>query len=728
MGGVVASITKPISKVFKTVTNFVGDFFSFNVKPMGAPDLPNIQTAEQEQGILLNKTGTSLNIPVVYGYRRVGGSIIFVETNGSTNAYLYVVYVFCEGEIGAYKNIRIDDEDLPVPAQQFHDVNQVVTVSQGRYADRVQYELFTGTDSQAQSTLLTETPSWPTKNRKLPGVAYGVFRYEWRAINSQADADSNPFQGGVPQVQVDMCGRKVFDISTHSTGSQLTNTYENLFKTYGTHASNPVNCLLDYLMNPRYGCGISRDEIEASRFKIAAAKLAQTVTYDTAQEKSGPAMLCYAVIDTKQKLFDNVKILVGACRSMMPYVQGRYRLVVEDAGHPTDITSSVVTIAFDVNKTHIVGPVTLTGEMKTTKYNQVIVNYVDPNLDFTPQQAVFRVDGDVTADEDEELSAEFTFNTVPDYNIARDLARMIYLKSRTQNNIEITCTQELLDVIPGDVIRVSLDTLNLSLNKFRVINMRLRPDGLIDISGTQHVDTNYPYVKTDAPDIPPTPVLPKTVVPAVVVNTPVVTPVVQSTVVVPPVVTDVTPRIGTPWYTPSTLLEIDESTAQNPCIRRKQPASDFLSQASQGLITFVQNKDGAGVGYPYFGARTTSLRFKQPQDEGVKSLLIQVFSGSTLLVQHVRPFPRINNSAIDEPIVLAKGLSYKLRYIKVTSTGEKEYRIGGDLSPSPILFNGYTYKVAGASITDFSIEGFINFLSDNDAQIPRAQGTQSLGG
>jgi hypothetical protein len=77
-------------RAFKKVVSFVGDFFGFNIKPMGAPDVGG---TEQEQGVLLNKSGTNEQIPVIYGFRRVGGTVIFVETNGTNNSYLYVCYV-----------------------------------------------------------------------------------------------------------------------------------------------------------------------------------------------------------------------------------------------------------------------------------------------------------------------------------------------------------------------------------------------------------------------------------------------------------------------------------------------------------------------------------------------------------------------------------------------------------------------------------------------------------
>ena len=69
-------------------------------------------------------------------------------------------------------------------------------------------------------------------------------------------------------------------------------------------------------------------------------------------------------------------------------------------------------------------------------------------------------------------------------------------------------------------------------------------------------------------------------------------------------------------------------------------------------------------------------------------------------------------------------MRYKIRYL-----GDTEFRIGGDLSLAPINFSGYTYSIAGSPpITDYSIEGYINYIVDTNPNVPATGGSQSLGG
>jgi len=734
MGGVVKRIVNPIVRVFKKVVSFAGDFFGFNIKPMGAPDVGNV---DQEQGVLLNRSGTNEQIPVIYGYRRVGGTVIFVETNGSSNTYLYVCYVVCEGEIAGFKRILVDDTILPTPSAGVYDVGTIIEVTEGKYAGRCQFQVFTGTENQSQSSLLNQTPSWPTKQRTLPGVAYVAMRFEWKAVTTQAEADANPYSGGVPTVQFDVCGKKVYDVTTHSTGAQLSNTYANLTKTYtSSEGTNPANCLLDYMMNPRYGCGISRDEIDADSFKIAATKFNQAVSYYQTYEvpviivNRGPAMTCCAVLDARQKLIDNVKVLVGGCRGMMPYVQGRYKLVVEDGGNATDITSATINIAYDVDKSEIVGGITLTGETKTTKYNQVIVNYVDPNIDFTVQQAVYRVSGDLTVDQDEELTGEFTFGTVSSPYVAKFMAESIYKKSRNQSGIEFTATQELMDVVPGDIIRVTDDILNLSNKTFRVINMKLNVDGTISMSCTEHVATNYPYVAGPQIDIPPPVYLPESVQPG-----PGKTP---PPLLIPPPPGDVLDPPPVPiknlsnwlWGTSPSFQSYTEKSDSAIAQFTKYNASSFSNLYSTYVGAFRKEADPnliVGGGTPISKLVEGSIfRFnpKNPKDAAIYKIVVEVYKGFKLMETFEETFgsrQTVSGTIYSTgltlmSIVLNKNYQYRCYYIKLTAAGAQEVEIGGTLTWVN-GFSSYQYKLFNVNKTGSSLEALLNYIKDTDTTL-----------
>jgi hypothetical protein len=500
IGKIVGGITKVFKKTIGKIFDFIGDVIGFVFKPFGVPDIPDFNAEQAASGVKLQKPGTNLGFPVIYGHRRVGSVPIFAETNGSDNQDLYVVYAICEGEIEGIRNIKVDGNTI---GNRTSTYTAGVQYSAGYPYDgaRMVFECYNGTENQTQSSLMNSSGSWSNKQRTLPGLAYVAARFRWIA-STQEEADRNPFGGGIPQLEFDVYGKKVYDVSTHAGGVDLVNDYDALTKTYST---NPANCLLDYIMSPRYGAGYEKSYINADSFKTAADKFNQTVVHDANDPANSTAKIitCNVVLQTESEILSNVKKILSGCRSLMPFVQGRYKLKVEDGGHPTDITSSTVSVAFDVTADHIVGQITLSGEAKETKYNQVLVNYVDPDEEFSSQQEFFNTTGDLAKDDNETLTGEFTFETITNRATAKDFARLIYQKSRNQRSISFNGTQELLNVEVGDIIRVTDTILNLNQQAFRVVSLTLQLDSTVKIEAVEHDATIYPHISTAQKEIAP---------------------------------------------------------------------------------------------------------------------------------------------------------------------------------------------------------------------------------
>ena len=573
---VIDTVVDVVVDVVEGVVDFVEDAVDFITDPFGSlmPDMPtgspSVGANQQAQGIKLTRRGSSNAIPVVYGFRRLGGTVVYAETNGTDNKKLYVVYAFCEGEIEGFKNITIDGDQAFVYTNKSTHA-ETITISSGKYHtgtdSLVRFQLFHGTDAQVQSTLANSAASWSNKNRTMPGIAYGVFEFTWYEKQSNDDPFQSPWRGGIPAVQVDVLGKKVFDCTTITAGATaLPSAYASLTKTYESGVgNNPVNCLLDYMLNPRYGAGMNIANINPESFRIAANKLNQTVTY-TEDGTQGPAMTINGVINTNNQLFDNIKQLLQGARSMMPFVQGKYKVKVEDAGNATDITSSTVQIAQDLDDDNIIGGIEMASEKKSTKYNKVVVNFVHPDLEFTNQQVIKDQSTDfATEDNSETLLGEFNFPTLTNEAIARDLARIIILKSRTARTIKFTATQESMELEPGDVIRITQTIPNLSLKTFRVTGIEINNNMTVTIQAVEHDAELYPFVSQAQVEIPPPLFLPSQYV---------FTP---------------TPKVNT--TTPLTVSPPNSSTTTNNSL----PTQPINTETLYAVKTFGQTTSGSNT-------------------------------------------------------------------------------------------------------------------------------------
>jgi hypothetical protein len=408
------------------------------------------KASDAMRGVLLNKESNVEPIPVIYGTRRVGGTRVFIstrdETGGDPNEYLYIAHVLCEGEINAVSQIKFDD----------------ILITDARFSGLVTHNVHLGTDDQTYDSLLTEANAGWTSAHRLRGVAYIAFRIKW-----DQDVFSN-----IPDITCVVEGRKVFDPRNSTTA----------------YSNNPALCIRDYLTNARYGKGLTSAQIDDTAFSQAATDCDEVVTFYTTGT-TGKLFECNAVVQTDATLFSNIEMMLNGCRGFLPYNQGVYSLRIDKAA------SSV--FAFDQD--NIVGGIGIKGESKQDKYNRVIIKFPNYELDYEPDDAIWP-DADSTEettylaeDGGTLLVGNFDNDTITNYYSARDLARIILLRSRNAIRVQFKTTSEALQLSVGDVVTVTHDTPAWSAKPFQVEELTMNYDGGCSVSMVEYQSGIYPY-------------------------------------------------------------------------------------------------------------------------------------------------------------------------------------------------------------------------------------------
>jgi hypothetical protein len=408
------------------------------------------KASDAMRGVLLNKESNVEPIPVIYGTRRVGGTRVFIstrdETGGDPNEYLYIAHVLCEGEINAVSQIKFDD----------------ILITDARFSGLVTHNVHLGTDDQTYDSLLTEANAGWTSAHRLRGVAYIAFRIKW-----DQDVFSN-----IPDITCVVQGRKVFDPRNSTTA----------------YSNNPALCIRDYLTNSRYGKGLTSAQIDDTAFSQAATDCDEVVTFYTTGT-TGKLFECNAVVQTDATLFSNIEMMLNGCRGFLPYNQGVYSLRIDKAA------SSV--FAFDQD--NIVGGIGIKGESKQDKYNRVIIKFPNYELDYEPDDAIWP-DADSTEettylaeDGGTLLVGNFDNDTITNYYSARDLARIILLRSRNAIRVQFKTTSEALQLSVGDVVTVTHDTPAWSAKPFQVEELTMNYDGGCSVSMVEYQSGIYPY-------------------------------------------------------------------------------------------------------------------------------------------------------------------------------------------------------------------------------------------
>jgi len=239
------------------------------------------QMMAKGQDILANKTSAGGKLPVIYGTRRVGAQIVYMDVSANDSRDLYVVYALSVGECDEIigRTIELDGNPLTDSAR-FRDGGYIgsdrissgsgslntasqngtgVNAGAGQFgsnpSSRYRYvmNLHHGQATQlADPMLVASMPNWTTAH-KLNGVAYIAAHYGY---------DKEGIWSGVPQLTVQVRGKKVFDPrDTNQTFGDVS-TYQ--------YSDNPALTFLDYITNNEYGKGLTQSQINMSTFSSAA--------------------------------------------------------------------------------------------------------------------------------------------------------------------------------------------------------------------------------------------------------------------------------------------------------------------------------------------------------------------------------------------------------------------------------------------------------------------------
>ena len=486
-------VFKKAKEVFNPVVSIVSNIFSGGFNPYVAlgvfaigwlfsrsmkPDVPDFGTndfEETERGILLNKQSNNACVPVVYGERLVGGTRVFIETSGTDNTYLYVALVLSEGEINSVEQIKVDDKVVTFDGALTHGtVREVASSDSNFYKDstsHIQIQAFMGTDDQVASSVLTPLSSWGS-NHRLRGICYLALRFKW----------NQDVFGGIPQVQAKIKGKKIVTLAS------------NLSEQTASFSTNPAFCLLDYLRNERYGKGLATTSLDLQSFYDASQVCVTQVT-----PFSGGSDInlfdCNAVVDTSKKVLDNVRDIIKGMRGYLPYVQGKYKLVIETTG-----TASV-----SLTEDDIIGGYALASPTKNSKFNRVIVSFINPDRNFQVDEIQFPpIDDSGLASADQHatmktavggflLEHRADFGTITSPYQAEEMAEIILRRSRESLGLSINCGFKAYELHIGDIVNVTLSSLGFSSKAFRVLSMTFREDYTIDLNLVEYQASHYTF-------------------------------------------------------------------------------------------------------------------------------------------------------------------------------------------------------------------------------------------
>ena len=467
---------------------------SYAIRPKPKPPNAPSQQYETAQGVLVNKSSNNENIPVVYGQRQLGIQKVFVESSGSNNNYLYLAGVLCEGNIESIDEIYVNDKLVTWSGALTDQTVRTVNASDTNYykdgASLISVQPFFGLDNQPVSSLLDESTNWGS-NHKLSGVAYLAFKFTW---------NQDAFTGGVPDIKVTLKGRKVYDPRLDSTkGGSGAHRQDD--STTWAFSNNPALCLLDYIRNSRFGKGLPNSAFETNydSFKTSATTCeTQVPTYSGGSNIN--LFTTNIVLDTNEKLLENVRELLNPMRGIFTYTSGVYKILVEGTG----------TSAMTIDKDKIIGGIKIYGEKKNYKFNRVLGTFVNPEKNWQEDTVSFPPADDsgldvadqyatmLAEDNGTNLEGNFDFKGITNPYTAEEMCEVLLRRSRNALGVDLMCTSEALNLSIGDIVELTYSTGGFSAKPFRVYGLSINTDSTVNLQLIEHQNSFYSWASKSA--------------------------------------------------------------------------------------------------------------------------------------------------------------------------------------------------------------------------------------
>ena len=486
-----------VEDIVDVIVDLVEDVIGWLVPIPEIPDFGDIQPDQNAKGVLVNKFSANAHIPVVYGTRKVGGNVIFLETSGTDNEFLYMAIVVSEGEIDDISSIFVNDNQVTFDGDIADNTQRSVASSDSNFfkadpnvegssaASLITIEPHYGTDSQTASSLLSGLSSWTSAHR-LRGLAYIALKFKW----------NNDAFGGLPTVNAVVKGRKVYNPNLDSTVTGGSGSHRKDDSTTWEYSDNPIYQMLDYLRNDRFGMGIANSYFDSN---FADWQTAGDVCDADITPYSGASTIdlmdSHTVVDTSKKAIDNVKDFVRGSRSYLNFTGGKYKILVETSG------SASITLTED----NIIGGIQISSKNKNSRYNRVIVNFTNPSKSYQSDTAQFPPVDETglasadthanmkTADGGLLLEGRFDFAMLTSPYQAQEMAEIILRRSRSSLDINIKTDATALDLSIGDIVNVTHATPSFSSKAFRVQGMTLNTDHTVSLQCSEHQESFYTF-------------------------------------------------------------------------------------------------------------------------------------------------------------------------------------------------------------------------------------------
>lgn len=424
--------------------------------------------------------GSTYPRPIIYGATRCSGIVVFQQTSGSKNQYLWYVIAVAGHQLDSMTDVWIDNVNIPSASID----PTTGAISTGKYAGFANIWKYTGTDAQTVDTNLNAAFSgvWDSNHRGR-GVAYMVIRLQ---------QDSTTFPTGAPQnFFVTVTGKRLYDPRLDSTnGGSGSQRFTDA--TTWTFSANPALAAADYITGGSNVFDVATPvnilgmRETTARIDWALVANAANICDQTPIIPGSTTQIRYklaGVLSSGDSHATNLQKIIATMAGQVVPRGGKYRIYAAayDAPTLTFTDSDLVGAGYEI-----------VAQGRANLYNAVSPIYVDPTRNYQQVNSAINNNSSYVTADGEKIIRSIDLTLVDDEYRAQRIGALTLAQSRNLISIVIHFG------INGFKLS-SWDTFNLTLiepgwvNKvFRVVNWQFAADGPgVDITALEESSAAY---------------------------------------------------------------------------------------------------------------------------------------------------------------------------------------------------------------------------------------------
>ena len=459
------------------------------------------------QPIMVNEKDPISPRQIIYGSRRVGGTIVAIGTSdyvkrlyendgaeaferyqGNNNKFLHQVIAIAGHEITSIDELYFNELKVSNGAtsgDQFpFDINTDfknlfdAAPTAGSQAHVCRFRLGTSSQTAISDLIFNSSDLQPPYQADYSGDSSYPFRTAEAYVSNSDDPvsfagidanfklngtayiyfrgfhDNGLYKDGVPKITVKVKGKPIHDPRTGTTAvdSQL---------------DNPALIIRDYLLDTKYGLGVASDEIDETAFETAADACDALVSDgDGGTQKRYTMSAVFNSENTPREVIDK---MLTSCGGQLVYTNGKFRLLVGEYRTPS----------ISLNEDHLISAIRIsTKNSARQSYNKVQGTFFSEVDNYLATDYPVQTDASfVTADGRESgqiLDLPFTMNAAT----AQRLARLHLVRSRQETTISFDANLNALELTAGDTFQLTNSRMGWTNKVFEVVDTRLNINGL----------------------------------------------------------------------------------------------------------------------------------------------------------------------------------------------------------------------------------------------------------